>query len=199
MFKIKAGHEYEGKLEAAFQVNKILWRLSLIQAVIIMVLVFGYLQLKETVSVHVELPSTIYQSKDLTIRKGLNWANKDYYDVWGKALVEEISDFTLDTAPEKFALLQKMMRPSIALKKDAEIQAFVKAIITNKISQKFTILKESIPIKLPEDITRMEFNGISKQKVGNKEIVPKECHYTIDLKIYEDGVLYVENIGTNCL
>lgn len=199
MFKTKSGHEYEGKLEASFQVNKILWRLSLIQAFIIMVLVFGYLQLKETVSVHVELPSKIYQSKDITIRKGLNWANKDYYDVWGKALAEEISTFKVDNVPEKFALLQKMMRPSIALRKDAEIQEFVKTIIANKISQDFTILKESEPIKIPEDITRMEFNGIAKQKIGNKEVTPKECKYTIDLKIYEDGVLYVENIGTDCL
>ena len=199
MFTTKAGHEYEGKLEAAFQVNKILWRLALIQTVIILVLVFGYLQLKETVSIQVELPSKIYHSKDMTIRKGLNWANKDYYDVWGKALAEEISVFTIDDASEKFALLQKMMRPSIALKKDAEIQEFIKTIIANKISQNFTILKDAEPIKLPENVVRMEFNGIAKQKIGNKEIAPKECKYTVDLKIYDDGVLYVENIGTDCL
>jgi len=43
------------------------------------------------------------------------------------------------------------------------------------------------------------FNGISEQKVGNKEMPRKECHYTVDLKIYEDGALYVEDFGTNCM
>lgn len=198
MFKIKAGKEYEGKLEAAFQVNKILWRVALLQAFIILSLTVGYINLKETVSVTVELPSKIYNLKDMTVRKGLNWASKNYYQVWGSALVEEISSFTVDNVSEKYALLQKMMRPSLALQKDSEVQDYVKGIIHNRISQSFSIMKTE-SLEIDKATHRITFNGVANQKVGKKDLPAKECNYVVDLKIYEDGVLYVENFGSNCL
>ncbi|KIM08754.1 MAG: hypothetical protein KU29_03235 [Sulfurovum sp. FS06-10] len=65
---------------------------------------------------------------------------------------------------------------------------------------------DSSDLELIQDGSKMQsvglrfvFNGISEQKVGNKEMPRKECHYTVDLKIYEDGALYVEDFGTNCM
>lgn len=198
MFKVTAGLEYEGKLEALFQINKILWRLALLQAFIIVALVVGYLKLKETVNVTVELPSKIYNQNDRTIRKGMNWASKNYYEVWADSLIDETASFTVENISEKYALLQKMMRPSIAIKKDKEIQDYVKTVIQNRIKQTFTILKHDTTA-LGESEHRIIFNGVVDQKVGNKDLPKKECSYTVDLKIYEDGVLYVENFGTDCL
>ena len=77
-FKTTAGKEYSDKLAAVFQINKVLWKVCILQAVVIIGLLVGYLNLKETVSVVVELPSKIYCSKDFTVRKGLNMANADY-------------------------------------------------------------------------------------------------------------------------
>lgn len=200
MFSYKGGKEYEEVLAGLFKTNHVLWRVILLQTFIIVALVYGYLNLKETVTVSVELPSKIYQSKDITIRRGLNWADKDYYDVWGLSLITDVSKFKADDIGEKFAKLQKMMRPSIALRKDAEIQDFVKNVVLNKITQTFTILNTPPAQELDDGTThRLVFNGISEQKVGNKEMPRKECHYTVDLKIYEDGALYVEDFGTNCM
>ncbi|WP_457749117.1 TraE/TraK family type IV conjugative transfer system protein [Sulfurimonas sp.] len=198
MFKIKAGEEYEGQLEKNFEVNKILWRVSVLQTIIICALVVGYLQLKETVYVGVELPSKIYTDNGETIKKGVDWASKNYYQVWGRSLVEEASSFDVDTISSKMADIEKMMRPSVAVKKDAEIQKYVKAVINNRLSQKFEILK-SKTISLSKTQKEITYTGISKPKVGNKEIKPKECKYVIDLKLYQNGVLYVENFGTDCL
>lgn len=199
MFSYKAGKEYEETVAGLFKTNNVLWRVILLQTFIILALVYGYLNLKETVTVSVELPSKIYQSKDLTIKRGLNWADKDFYDVWGLSLAMEMSEFKADDIGKKFALIQKMMRPSVALKKDTEIQEFVKNVVLNKITQKFTILDTPPATKIDDETFRLVFNGISEQHIGSKEMPRKECHYTVDLKIYEDGVLYVEDFGTNCM
>lgn len=199
MFTVKGGKEYEEVLAGLFKTNNVLWRVILLQTFIIVVLVYGYLDLKETVSVEVELPSKIYQSKDITIKRGLNWANKDFYEVWGLSLVMEMSKFKADDIGGKFALIQKMMRPSVALKKDTEIQEFVKNVILNKISQTFTILDTPPAQKIENETYRLVFNGVSEQHVGSKEMPRKECHYSVDFKIYDDGVLYVEDFGTNCM
>ena len=199
MFSYKSGKEYEEVLAGLFKTNHVLWRVILLQTFIIVALVYGYLGLKETVTVSVELPSKIYQSKDVTIKRGLNWANKDFYEVWGLSLVTEMSKFKADDVGGKFALMQKMMRPSVALKKDTEIQEFVKNVVVNKISQTFTILNTPPAVKIDDETFRLVFNGVSEQHVGTKEMSRKECHYSLDFKIYEDGVLYVEDFGTNCM
>lgn len=199
MFGFKAGKEYEDANATLFETNKILWKMILIETFVILALVFGYLNLKETVSVRLDMPSKIYQSKDLTIRRGLNWADASYYEVWGRAMAEEISDFSVDNIGEKFAILQKTMRPSQALKKDKEIQDFTRSAIQNRISQDFTVMHVAEPSEIEKGKFRVVFNGVAAQKVGTKEMPRKECSYSIDLKIYEDGVLYVEDFGTNCM
>lgn len=198
MFKIKAGEEYEDKSDSLFEVNKILWRVALLEAVIIMALVFGYLQLKDTTYVKVEIPPKLYLKQNLTITKGLNWANKSYFQVWGKSLVEDISNFTVDNISKKMSTIEKMMRPSIALKRDNIIAKYTKAVINNKISQKFEILKEKV-VKISKAERQLIYYGISYPKIGSKKVKSKECKYIVNLKIYNNGVLYVEDFGTNCL
>ena len=169
------------------------------EMLIIFILVIGYLRLQSSVAVNVELPSKMYQSKDLTIRKGLNWADANFYDVWGRYLANEMANYKPEEIAHKYAVLQKMMRPSLAIKKDTEIQDFVKNIVTNKISQKFTIMQTPAPQELEPNKFRLTYNGIGNVKVGSKDLQPKECNFSVDLKIYDDGVLYVEDFGSNCL
>jgi len=198
-FIIKAGTDYEDINSALIEVNEILWKTCIFFIFVIIALVIGYLNLKDTVTVNVEMPSTIYQSKDLTIRRGLNWADASYYDVWGRYLADEMTNFEAADIAHKYAILQKMMRPSLAIKKDAQIQEFVKNIVTNKIKQTFTVMQASEPQELEKNKFRLIYNGISQISIGTKTMPKKECHFTVDLKIYDDGVLYVEDFGTNCL
>ncbi|MFW9626626.1 MAG: TraE/TraK family type IV conjugative transfer system protein [Sulfurospirillum sp.] len=198
-FVIKAGKDYEDANSALIETNKILWKMSLCLMLIIFILVIGYLRLQSAVSVTVELPPKIFLSKDLTVRRGLNWADANFYEVWGKYLAEEMTEFKPDNIAKKYAILQKMMRPSLAIKKDEQIQNFVKNVVTNKISQKFTIMQIPSPNEIEPNTFRLVFNGVANIKVGTKDLSPKECNFSVDLKIYDDGVLYVEDFGSNCL
>lgn len=198
MFKISAGKEYEDKTDSLFQVNKILWRFAILESFVILVLTVGYLQLKETVSVTVDLPSKIYLDNGVKLKRGINWANKAFFQVWGRGLVHEISDFTEDNVNKKMAFLVKMMRPSVALKKDDLIAKYTKGIINNKIKQKFSVLKEKV-IDISKSEKQMVYEGIANQTVGIQKMKPKECKYAFTLKIFKNGVVYVEDIGTDCL
>jgi len=198
MFKIKAGKEYEDKNDSLFEVNKILWRVAILEAVVITVLMIGYLQLKETTYVSVEIPPKLYLNHNLKITKGLNWASKSYFQVWGKSLIEDVSNFTVDNISKKMSTIEKMMRPSVALKRDNSITKYTKAIINNKISQKFEILKEKVT-KISNAERQLIYYGISYPHIGSKKMKSKECKYIVNLKIYNNGVLYVEDFGTNCL
>lgn len=198
-FVIKAGTDYEDVNSALIETNEILWRTCLFCIVIIIILVLGYVNLKDTVTVSIEMPSKIYQNKDLTIRRGLNWADASFYDVWGRYLAEEMTNYEPGDIAHKYTLLQKMMRPSLAIKKDAQIQEFVKNIVTNKIKQTFTIMQASEPQELEKNKFRLTYNGVAQVSIGTKNMPKKECHFAVDLKIYDDGVLYVEDFGTNCL
>lgn len=199
MFIVKKGREYEDISTALVETNKILWKMCLFLMLVIFMLVIGYLRLQSSVAVNVELPSKLYQSKDLTIRKGLNWADANFYDVWGRYLADEMANYKPEEIAHKYAVLQKMMRPSLAIKKDTEIQDFVKNVVTNKITQKFTIMQTPTPEELEPNKFRLTYNGIGNVKVGSKDLQPKECNFRVDLKIYDDGVLYVEDFGSNCL
>jgi len=198
MFKILAGKEYEDKTNSLFQVNKFLWKFTLLETCIIIALVIGYLRLKDTVDVTVELPSKIYLDNGTKIKRGINWANKEFFQVWGRGLVHEVSSFSSDDINRKMALIVKMMRPSVALKKDDDIAKYTKAIINNKIKQNFSVLKEKV-IDISKSEKQMIYNGISKQTVGNQKLKPKECKYVFTLKIFNNGVVYVEDFGTNCI
>lgn len=198
MFKISAGKEYEDKTNSLFQVNKVLWRFAILQSFIILILIVGYLQLKETVSVTVELPSKIYLDEGVKLKRGINWANKEFFQVWGRGLAHDVSNFTNNNINKKMALVVKMMRPSVALKKDEIIAKYTKAIINNKIKQEFSVLEEKI-VDISKSEKQMIYNGIAKQMVGSKKMKPKECKYAFTLKIFNNGVVYVEDIGTDCL
>ena len=94
-----------------------------------------------------------------------------------------------------------MMRPSILAKKQKTIDEFVNTLQYGLVRQNFSIANSSIvSIQKNDDLIksmRLEIEGIANQKLGKTKELKKECSYFVDMK-YIEGVLYVEDFGTNC-
>lgn len=195
------GEEYIDNLDNEKKVNLSLWRALLVMTIVIITLVLGYFDLKGNILVNLRMPPMQNGTNGVQIIYGLNGANKTYYEIWGRYLVSEVSNFSPNDVNEKVDLIFNEMRPTDAVRKLDEIEKFKKDIVANKISQKFTFL-EVIPDpvlkeKAFTDSATIVIKGISKTKIGNTENAPKECMYQIDFNFYE-GVFYVKNFGSSC-
>lgn len=201
MSKHIIGEEYIDNLDNEKKVNLSLWRALLVQTIVIICLAFGYFDLKGNILVNLRIPPIQNVSNGNQIIYGLNGATVSYYELWGRYLTEQISNFSPNDVNEKMNLIFNEMRPTDAVRKLDELEKFKRDIISNKISQKFIFLEvipdQMIKEKKFSDSASIMIKGISKTKIGNTENPSKECTYQIDFNFYE-GVFYVKNFGSTC-
>lgn len=199
MFETKSGKEHDDELDYERNQNLVLWKVIFLLSIIIVLLGIGYIDLKKNNVTVVKLPSNISATVGAKeIVYGLNRANKPYYEIWGRALVEDISNFNPDNINEKMNDVINLMRPSNAVKKMEETDKFKQDVVVNKITQSFTKTKVITTVSKDASNGNVKISGIQKQKVGETAMKDKECVYEFDFEFLE-GVFYVKNFGSNCI
>ncbi len=195
MFNTITGKEHDDELAIEKNDNLLLWRVVFILMVFLIAEAAFIMKIKESTIVSIKLPPKIMISGTASL--GLKRANKTYHQLWGSYLVDEIANFEEDTINEKMNILLDNMRPTKAIKKVNEIDTFKIDVVKSKIKQKFTVLKEDFNLIDNGAKSTHIITGIVSQKIDNSLEPNKECSYTVNFEIFE-GVLYVEDFGSNC-
>lgn len=197
--KNKFGEQHDNELDNEIKMNNILFRVIYLLTVVILLLGIGYLNLKESTTTIIKLPPNSLTSNidNKKIVYGLNKANVTFYELWGRYIIDDISNFTFENIDKKINLIINEMRPSAAIPKIKETDIFKKSIILNKVKQKFQIIDFKITVSEDASSANLVARGISKQEVSKRKIESKECEYEVSFKFYE-GVFYVKDFGTNC-
>jgi len=197
--KIK-GKEFISIIDKDKVVVKYLWRIVVMLSVAIVILSFAFISIRETTQVKVELPATFIYKNAPVVVAGIHGANKVYYKLWGEYIVKQLANFSYENIEQKAKLIEEMMRPARFVKKEKEINGFVKNLSTNLMKQKYIPSDINITnIDESKGIIRSAtvfVNGLAYQSIGRKNS-KKECKYNVVLH-YIKGVLYVEDFGTDC-
>ncbi len=189
------GSDYEEELDSERIDNVVLWRVIFVFSVVFVILVSGYLNLKQNNIVSIKLPPKINISG--TIVYGLKGANVTYYELWGRYLIPEVSNFNSSNISKNMDLVINEMRPLRAIKKIAEIDKFKQEVVLNRMSQIFVPLKYTTNINKQGNAARIKALGVSNRVVNGIASKEDECSYTIDFELLE-GVVYVKDFGTDC-
>ncbi len=196
-----SGEEFISKLDKQKSINKLLWRMLIVEAVVILLLAIGYFSLKETVRVKVELPAKFIYKHSPVVLAGIDGANEIYYKMWAEYITEQISSFNEYTIKRKLELLFKTFDPKTLPKTKSVLMKFAKSVQSNLISQKFTLRTAKIVAKREkEGLIKeciVETEGIAKRKIGENKSISKSCVFKYKLA-YTKGVIYVEDFYTNC-
>ncbi len=194
------GKEFISLIDKDRAIAKYLWRIIVVLTIVVLALTLSFLSIQDKVRVKVELPAKLIYKYTPVVVFGVDGANKVYYKLWTRYIINELGNFTYEDFGKKANLLKKMMRPSVEVRKDKTINKFTNDIVLNLVKQKFTITKIKLQnIKKSKDLiisADANIAGIAYQSIGKKSI-KKSCSYYLKYKFIE-GVLYVENFGTDC-
>ncbi len=189
------GSDYDEELDSERLDNVVLWRVIFVLSISFVILVTGYLNLKQNNIVSVKLPPKINVAG--TIIYGLKGANITYYELWGRYLIPEVSNFDSSDISKKVDLIINEMRPLRAVNKIGEIDKFKQEVVLNRMSQTFTPLKYTKNINKEGNLARIKALGVSNRVINGIANKEDECSYTIDFELLE-GVVYVKDFGTDC-
>ncbi len=194
------GEQFISEVDKNRAIVKYLWRIIVILSISLVVLAISFMSIKNTVKVKVELPGKLIYKYAPVVVAGINGSNEIYYKLWSRYIINEVSNFKSTNIIKKMDLIKKMMNPRTLALKDKKLNNFAKNIALNLVNQDFKITKikmknEKMKNGLIDQAT-VKINGFAKQTVGKKHF-SKSCSYDLKFKFIE-GVLYVENFGTNC-
>jgi len=196
----KVGEQFISEVDKNRAIVQYLWRIIVILSISLVVLAISFMSIKNTVKVKVELPGKLIYKYAPVVVAGINGSNEVYYKLWSRYIVNEVSNFKSTNIIKKMDLIKKMMSPRILALKNKKLNNFAKDIALNLVDQDFKITKIKIMNKKIKndliDQAAVKIDGFAKQTIGRKHF-SKSCSYDLKFKFIE-GVLYVENFGTNC-
>ncbi|CAA6804714.1 MAG: TraE-like protein [uncultured Campylobacterales bacterium] len=193
---IKSGNSYLDKLDNILHRNKLLWLFFTIQFAVIIILIIGYINLKGSVVVHIEIPPKIYDSGQLRI--GSKKADKLYFRMWGRYIVENMSSYNADTIENKYSETLYMLHPSIITKYKHKFTEKIDIVKSNLIKNDFFLVDSNTYVSEEFSSATFKANGVSKLNVGDGLATEyQSCTYEISMKL-EGYHLFVNDLQENC-
>ena len=198
--KTKAGEEFISVVDKYKSITQYLWRIIVIESIVIVFLAFGYFELKETTRVQVELPSKLIYKYTPIVVAGISGANDEYFKMWGNYIIKELSNINYENVSQKLKLLSKMMHPQDYVSEKAKFNGLEKYITNSLLQQKFKITDSKLVVISKENDLIKEsviiVKGDANQLIG-KNPLSKECSYKVKFE-YQQGVIYVKKFTTDC-
>jgi len=213
---IDIGSSYIDKIVVYIQKNRMQTFYNLILLTIIMIQTPFMIQALDGVTVKIELPPKG------TVVIGNNKGNKLYYQLWAEHYTNNkeytslnyksvdknnskenfpftysIVDFDYTNVEEKYKNFLKNYEPSILIKERHIFNRFIKNIKIKMISQEFLVTNINTELFKNGSEATSTITGVAKQKIGKKELEPKECKYSLNFK-RQGGNIYATAINTNC-
>lgn len=196
----KVGDEFISEVDKNRAIVKYLWRIVVILSISLVMLAISFFYIKDTTIVKVELPGKMIYKYSPVVVEGIDGSNQIYYKLWSRYIINEVANFKSEDIFKKAKIIEKMMDPKTFALKQNKINNFAKNIALNLVSQKYKINKIQITNKKIKngliDQATLKIDGFANQTIGKKHF-NKSCSYFLKFKFLE-GVLYVENFGTNC-
>lgn len=202
--KIIFGKTYKDKLDQKILNNKILWLFIMILFFWNCFNTYGFLALRDTNHVKLELPAINYHNG--SIIAGNDFANDAYYMSWGMYdIITHFSHLDKKNIEYNLSKIANKMTETDYLKKRAQIEQFIAIFKENSLRTNFIIPSDGWTIKKEEELntygkevyTVTAKGNIEKSFGGSYSDKPKEC--SIDIQYFrKGGVLYVQNYSSNC-
>ena len=197
----KKGEEFISLLDKERTIAKFLWRVIVVQSIVIVLLAVGYFNIKETARVQVELPSKLIYKYAPVVVAGIQGANKVYYRLWAEYLTKEIANFDYTNIDRKLQLFLETFLPQKVYHYKKLFMKVVKTAKENYVKQTFTILSTKfMSVKTHNGLIQeavLKLEGESKKIIGESDPIKKECSFTYKMRMVK-GVLYVEDFATDC-
>lgn len=193
---VTSGSKYLDKLDNILHRNKLLWLFFTIQFAVIIILIIGYLNLKGSVVVHVEIPPKLYDSGQLRI--GSKKADKLYFKMWGRYIVEHMASYTPDTIENKYSETLYMLHPAVITKYRSKFINKIDLVKKNLITNKFFLVDFNTYAKDNFSTAIFKAHGVSKLNVGDGlSIEYQSCTYEVSMKL-EGYHLFVDKLEEIC-
>jgi hypothetical protein len=203
--KIVFGREYKDELDKKILNNKILWLIFLILFLWNSFATYGYLSLRETNHVKLDMPAINYHTG--TIEVGNNFANEDFYMAWGMYdIIQTFVQFDKKNISQKMAYLANKMTEDAYLNKKEEIDNFILLVDENNIKGQFRIPndngwavnKNEEKNAYGKEVYTVSATGEMVKHFGSSYIdEPKKCTVSIEY-FRKGGLTYVENFASDC-
>lgn len=188
------GGDYIDELDRRILSNRVLWFIVFVLTGTIFLLMVSYHSLSEKVSVKITIPP--YERE---YEASYDWANREFFDLWGTYISSQIQNFDKSNIDEKLAILVSKMLPDVYLKNKTKFEAL--SVQTKKNALEFHFVpsqKTSIEVSSDKKTAVLSVSGIANKIISGEPQPPKNCHIQMNLN-YIGGNVYVSNIDTNCI
>ncbi|SMP89703.1 TraE protein [Epsilonproteobacteria bacterium SCGC AD-311-C15] len=170
----------------------------MVQLLMIVLLIIGYMKMIDKIQVNVELPKTIKESGIIIV--GKEYGNDNFFTMWGREDIELISKFNQKTIKDKMEYLKSRMYPPFYYKHEKLFKDYEKQVSSDLISQKFTFARENIVTKSSSSGKEASIfvKGFYDKTIDEEKIINAQpCEYDIGY-IIEGGHIYVSSFKTTC-
>lgn len=192
------GLNWLDELDNLIKTNGKLTLILIMQFIVIVILVIGYMKMIDKINVTVELPKTIKEEGIVTV--GKEYADNKFFKMWFREDIEIISTFNHYDIKEKMEYVKNRMYPPYYYKYIQIFKEYEAQTSKNLVSQKFTFDKKDIMTQYYSEgeKAKMSIKGFYSKSIGDDIVVDAQpCEYKIGYLI-KGGHIYVETFKTNC-
>jgi hypothetical protein len=190
------GEEWIDKVDQSAQQNKSVLFFSMVLLAIVAFLVVGYLDLKERLTVVVELPKVISASGKVTMTAA-GQTNDKYFEVWAREIIRLGGSYTYKNVDEKYIQIERMLSPEVFEKYAQDFIRFRQSVIDNSVSVEFAPTGFTLTLNDEQNGAQVVVDGTYQKSIGGTIEKAGVCKYSFELKVIE-GTLYVSSFSSNC-
>lgn len=195
--KVVSGGKYLDQMQEYAETHKIDVFSKLILAILLILLAVGYMSLKNSMEMKVDIPTSIRESGEM--RVGYSTANDLYYMVWGQFFVDQYTSLDPINVTKKLNDILAFLEPSKSKIYAQEFSKKADYIKKNKIKQTYIREKESMLEGVSQDGMRVfHSKGVLVESIGGVDI-RKSCEYKLGIRIENYRIFYgaIEEKCTN--
>lgn len=195
MAKKNFGKNYIDKMDYIVERNRMLVFFVFVLIAILIILVQGYLSMRNNLKLTIDLPPKIYVSGQLQVGGGD--ANKLYYRVWGEYIARMLGTYSPSTIRTNMQNISYILDPAEEVKYQTAFAKkidFVESNIEVKRSRFYSFKVTGEPESA--DLTA---KAIVKSDIGNGlKVESSDCTYTIGMNT-SDYKIYVSKLQEECV
>lgn len=167
-----------------------------VQMLTILLLIFGYLNIKAKTTVEVRLPKVVKDTDYGVLKIGLNESNSLYYRIMGNYFTESMFNANADNIEERTIEFKKILYPEIYEQYGKNIDEFKNFVVNNKASLSYNELKSDV--KINEDKSALfTTKGVLDIKIGSFGKKQQLCTTKVKM-ITENYMLFILGFSKTC-
>lgn len=167
-----------------------------VQLLVILFLIFGYLNIKSNTVVEVMLPKVLKDTDYGKLKIGINGSNKLYYKIFGSYISEMVLNSNKKNVVQNTDILKELIYPEVLSIYSKKIDNFQRFVVNNDAELKYTQLEESISINENKEGVYLT-KGHLKTRLGVYNEKDSIC--TVEVKmVTKSYMLFVTSFVKHC-